>query len=55
MLGLLAASLIPATLAGHPFWQETTPASRISQPIHLLKNLGLFGGLLLVLADDRSA
>jgi putative oxidoreductase len=51
---VLAASLVPTTLAGHPFWRETTQAGRAAQLVHFLKNLGLLGGLLLVLADDRS-
>jgi uncharacterized membrane protein YphA (DoxX/SURF4 family) len=48
---VLASSLVPTTLAGHPFWQETDPASRAAQRIHFLKNLGLCGGLLLVVAN----
>ena len=50
---LLASSLVPTTLAGHPFWQETTPTGRAGQLAHFFKNLGLFGGLLVVIADDR--
>jgi hypothetical protein len=46
--------LVPTTLVGHPFWQETDPSTRRGQQTHLLKNLGLFGGLLLVIADDHS-
>jgi putative oxidoreductase len=52
---LLASVLVPTTLVGHPFWEETDPASRAQQRIHFLKNLGLFGALLLVVADDRTA
>jgi putative oxidoreductase len=51
---VLAGSLVPTTLAGHPFWRETDPGARKQQQIHFLKNLGLFGGALLVLAE-RSA
>jgi putative oxidoreductase len=49
----LAASLVPTTLAGHPFWREEDPDARRQQQIHCLKNLGLFGGTLLVLAERR--
>jgi putative oxidoreductase len=49
----LAVSLVPTTLAGHPFWREEDPDARRQQQIHCLKNLGLFGGTLLVLAERR--
>jgi uncharacterized membrane protein YphA (DoxX/SURF4 family) len=44
----LAASLLPTTRAGHPFWEETDPQRRKQQQIHFLKNLSMIGGLLLV-------
>jgi uncharacterized membrane protein YphA (DoxX/SURF4 family) len=46
-LGLIA-SMIPTTAAGHAFW-EAEGAERKAQEIQFYKNLGLFGGLLLVL------
>jgi uncharacterized membrane protein YphA (DoxX/SURF4 family) len=51
---VLASVLVPTTRAGHPFWEETDPAARRGQQTHFLNNLGLFGGLLLVIADDHS-
>ena len=48
----LAATLIPVTYVGHPFWKEEDPAARTSQRIHFLKNLSMFGGLLFVAADQ---
>lgn len=51
----LAASLVPTTLVGHPFWQETEPAPRAGQRTQFLKNLGLLGGLLLVIAGKPGA
>jgi uncharacterized membrane protein YphA (DoxX/SURF4 family) len=48
---LLAASLVPTTLAGHPFWQETDPSARAQQRIHFLKNVAMLGGLILAAAD----
>lgn len=47
----LLASLIPTTLVGHPFWQEEEEGPRKMQQTQFAKNLGLIGGLLLVLAD----
>jgi putative oxidoreductase len=46
-LGLIG-SLIPTTAAGHAFW-DTEGAERKAQEIQFFKNLGLFGGLVLVL------
>lgn len=46
----LAASLIPTTLAGHAFWQDEDPATRKTNRIQFLKNLGLLGGLAAVAA-----
>lgn len=46
----LAASLVPTTLAGHPFWNEDDPAVRTGHRIQALKNAGLLGGLLAVAA-----
>ena len=47
----LAASLVPTTLAGHAFWKEEDPAARAQQRIQFLKNLAMFGGLILAAAD----
>jgi uncharacterized membrane protein YphA (DoxX/SURF4 family) len=47
----LAASLVPTTVAGHRFWEESDPADRTRQRIHFLKNVSMLGGLLLA-ADD---
>lgn len=46
----LAASLVPTTIAGHPFWDDDDPAARAANRIQLLKNAGLVGGLLTVVA-----
>ncbi len=50
---LLAGTLVPMTLAGHPFWKNDDPAARQHNQIHFLKNIGLFGGLLLAAADTE--
>jgi putative oxidoreductase len=43
----LAASLVPTTLAGHRFWEKKDPKERAGQTIQFLKNLSMFGGLVL--------
>lgn len=50
-LGLIA-SMVPTTLAAHSFW-ELEGAERKAQEIQFYKNLGLFGGLVLVLPGRR--
>ena len=47
----LAATLVPSTYAGHQFWSETDKQHRRQQRSHFLKNLALFGGLLITAAD----
>ncbi len=49
----LAASLVPTTLAGHRFWEETDQQKRANEQIHFLKNVGLLGGLLIAAADTH--
>ena len=52
---VLALALIPNTYIGHPFWKSENADDRRGQLIHFLKNAGLFGGLLYISADKRSA
>jgi putative oxidoreductase len=47
----LAGSLVPTTAAGHRFWEAEEGADRLQQRIHFLKNLSMFGGLLIAAAD----
>jgi len=49
----LAGSLVPTTLAGHRFWEEQDPAARTQQTIHFLKNIGMLGGLLMVVSEGK--
>ena len=49
----LIGTLIPTTLAGHAFWLETDPQQKQQQQIQFSKNLGLVGGLLLVIIDRK--
>jgi uncharacterized membrane protein YphA (DoxX/SURF4 family) len=48
---VLASTLAPTTAVGHPFWNESDPASRQNQTIHFLKNVSLMGGLLMATLD----
>jgi uncharacterized membrane protein YphA (DoxX/SURF4 family) len=43
----LAGTLVPTTLAGHPFWEIEDPQERAAQRIHFLKNVAMLGGLLI--------
>lgn len=49
----LAGSLVPTTFAGHRFWEQEDEAQRKQQQIHFLKNVAMFGGLLLAAADTE--
>ena len=46
----LAAGLVPVTVVGHPFWSAPADMKQM-QTINFIKNVGLFGGLLLAAAD----
>jgi uncharacterized membrane protein YphA (DoxX/SURF4 family) len=48
---LLIGSMLPTTLVGHAFWKEEPGPARENHLIQFLKNLGLIGGLLMVIAD----
>jgi uncharacterized membrane protein YphA (DoxX/SURF4 family) len=50
---VLAASLVPTTLAGHRFWEESDKTARNQQRIHFVKNVSVLGGLLLAGADTE--
>jgi putative oxidoreductase len=50
---VLAATLVPTTIAAHSFWQEQDPQVRAQQRTQFLKNLGLLGGLLLAAVDTE--
>jgi putative oxidoreductase len=47
----IAATLVPTTYAGHRFWEVDDKQDRAQQRIHFLKNLSMFGGLLIAAAD----
>jgi uncharacterized membrane protein YphA (DoxX/SURF4 family) len=53
---VLAASLLPTTIAGHAFWTVDDPSERQVQQVQFLKNMAMLGGLLFAMIDSpRSA
>ena len=51
----LIANLIPTTLAGHRFWEEDDEQAKMDQQVHFAKNVSLLGGLLAIIAAERTA
>jgi putative oxidoreductase len=47
----LAGTLVPTTVAAHPFWDSGTPTERAEHRTQFLKNIGLLGGLLFAALD----
>lgn len=50
---LLAASLVPTTIAGHAFWSEQDPAQKRTHLLHFTKNASILGGLLIAAGDTE--
>ncbi|MGH8825909.1 MAG: DoxX family protein [Jiangellaceae bacterium] len=50
---LLAGSMVPTTIAGHPFWQADDPEEKSRQRQRFLQNAGITGGLLLAAVDTE--
>jgi putative oxidoreductase len=50
---VLTTSLIPTTVAGHRFWEESDPLARANSRTHLLKNVSVMGGLLVTSVDTE--
>jgi len=50
---VLAASLVPTTLAGHAFWDESDPQAKAAQRLQFFKNTSVLGGLLLAAVDTE--
>ena len=49
----LAGTLVPTTLAGHRFWEESDPTAKNNQRIHFMKNVSMLGGLLIAAVDTE--
>lgn len=47
---LLAIFLVLATYFFHAFWKETEEAAQVEQMIQFMKNLSMFGAMLLIMA-----
>src|SRR6478672_9268813 len=50
---VLAASLLPTTIAGHAFWREQDPAVKATQRLNFFKGVSLVGGLLIAGVDTE--
>jgi putative oxidoreductase len=50
---VLAATLVPTTVAGHRFWEVDDKAQRTQQQLHFFKNVSLFGGLVIAAGDTE--
>ena len=48
---VLAATLVPTTIAAHSFWNEQDPKVRAQQKVQFFKNVSLLGGLLIAAVD----
>ncbi|PVZ10940.1 putative membrane protein YphA (DoxX/SURF4 family) [Actinomycetospora cinnamomea] len=49
----LAASVIPTTIAGHPFWEKSDPTEKAGEQQQFLKNVAILGGLVLAAVDTE--
>jgi len=47
----LAGTLVPTTVAGHRFWDETDKQVRAQQMTQFLKNVSMLGGLIIAATD----
>ena len=52
---LLAVFLVLATYYFHPFWNFEEEKARQNQMAHFMKNLGLFGAMLFIIANGSGA
>ena len=52
---LLAGSLVPSTIAKHPFWSRSDSAERAEDQHQFLKNVSLLGGVLLASRDTEGS
>ena len=48
---VLAASLLPTSIAGHPYWKIEDPAQRQAQKLQFQKNMAMLGGLLFAVIE----
>ena len=48
---VLAASLVPTTIAGHRYWEVSEEPARSQQRLHFWKNVSMLGGLIIAAGD----
>ena len=48
---VLAASLLPTSIAGHPYWKVDDPVQRQAQKLQFQKNMAMLGGLLFAVIE----
>lgn len=51
--GLLALSMVPTTLARHPFWSRTDPEEKARDRQQFVKSIGLLGGVIIASRDTE--
>ncbi|MDT5149412.1 MAG: hypothetical protein QOI01_1145 [Mycobacterium sp.] len=49
----LAVSVVPGSLGGHAFWNETDPARKAAERRALITDVGLIGGLIIASVDTE--
>jgi putative oxidoreductase len=49
----LAGTIVPTTIAGHRFWEESDKGARAAQQTHFFKNVSMLGGLLIAAVDTE--
>jgi uncharacterized membrane protein YphA (DoxX/SURF4 family) len=45
--------MVPTTVAGHRFWEESDPGSKGNQQVHFFKNVSMLGGLIIAGLDTE--
>ena len=50
---VLAASMVPTTVAGHRFWDADDPSAKATQRTMFFKNVSMTGGLVLAAVDTQ--
>ncbi|CAN5256182.1 DoxX family membrane protein [soil metagenome] len=48
---LLAGTMVPSTISGHPFWSESDPVAKKTMQMHFFKNLSMLGGAIIAAGD----
>ncbi|GGL55920.1 hypothetical protein GCM10011575_12890 [Microlunatus endophyticus] len=51
--GLLALSLVPTTIARHPFWRAGSQDEKVHERQQFVKNVGLLGGVIIAARDTE--